>query len=395
MAWSEAQTLAARWEQACDLCQQWHPHWRLGRSYSGFIEALVATNVKLMPAITRRLRILMQQRAGAFWTLHGRCAFGIDGTRIEAAHTADNERGLGCAGRDKTGPQVYLTTLWHLGLRLPWSCQFGPGTASERVHARQLVDDLPARSLLVADAGFCSYDLCHQLLARGHDFLLRVGSNVHLLAELGYYHEERDGIVYLWPEKHRHRPPLVLRLIRLTQGTQQVFLLTNVLDPQELTDEMAADLYHQRWGEEVYHRSFKQTLDRRKLLSRTPQTCLAEAQWIVLGLWLLGLMSLMGKGPAQNDPRQWSVARSRDAVRRTMRNQPPGGRRTPRATLAQILQQAVLDSYQRHTSKTARNYPRKKNEQPPGPPKIQPATPKQIKQATQFPPPNIPKKWTA
>ena len=35
-------------------------------------------------------------------------AFAVDGTRIETPHTAQNEDGLGCAGRDKTAPQVFL-----------------------------------------------------------------------------------------------------------------------------------------------------------------------------------------------------------------------------------------------------------------------------------------------
>jgi hypothetical protein len=395
MAWAEGHTLAARWEQACDACQQLHPHWRLGHSYSGFAEALVRVGPTLVPAITERLRRLMQESGGDFWRHRGWLAFGVDGTRIEAPHTADNEQGLGCAGRDKTTPQVFLTTLWHLGLGLPWSYRVGPGTSSERLHARDLVDDLPRQSLLVADAGFVSYALCRKLIRKGHAFLLRVGGNIRLLTELGFYHEERDGIVYLWPQKHRDCPPLVLRLIVLRHGKQTIYLLTNVLDPKELSDDDAAEFYALRWGEEVYHRSFKQTLQRRKLLSRTPQTCLAEAQWTVLGLWLLGLVSILSAG-ARRNPRQWSVARSRDAVRRAMRNQRPGGPRARRTeTLSQVLERAVHDTYRRHGSKMARNYPRKKTEKPPGPPKIQSANATEIKRAKKFPPPIIHLRWTA
>ena len=65
----------------------------------------------------------------------------------------------------------------------------------------------------------------------GRHFLLRVGGNITLLKGLGYYHEERDGLVYLWPRKHRRCRPLVLRLIVLRQGKQDVYLLTDVLDP--------------------------------------------------------------------------------------------------------------------------------------------------------------------
>ena len=210
-----------------------------------------------------------------------------------SAHTADNEAGLGCAGKNKTAPQVFLTTLWHVGLGLPWDFRVGPGTTSERTHASQMIEELPERSLLTADAGFVSYAFCRKLLMQGHAFLLRVGANVSLLTGLGYYWEERGGLVYLWPKKCRRDAPLVLRLIELVRGKQTVCLLTNILAAEQLSDKEAIEIYRLRWGEEVYHRSFKQTLERRTLLSRTPATCLAEVQWIVLGTWLLGLMQIV------------------------------------------------------------------------------------------------------
>jgi hypothetical protein len=396
MAWGEGQTLGIRWEQACQLSCELHRHWQLGQSYSGFAEALVRVSPTLVPALKRRFQRLMQEQAGTYWTIRGWLIFAVDGTRIEAPHTADNEAGLGCAGKNKTAPQVFLTTLWHLGLGLPWDYRVGPGTTSERTHARQMIDSLPERSLLVADAGFVSYSLCRKLILAGHSFLLRVGGNVSLLTKLGYYYQEGGGVVYLWPQKYRNCPPLVLRLIVLTRGKQTVCLLTNILDPEQLSDEDAMEIYGLRWGEEVYHRSFKQTLRRRTLLSRTPFTCLAEAEWIVLGLWLLGLMQILAGTRHHRSPRKWSVARSRDAVRRAMRNDPPAGRGAPRRiSLQQALAKATHDNYTRHGSKEARNYPRKKQERPPGPPKIKLAEVTEVKLATQFPPPIIPRKWTA
>lgn len=396
MAWGEGQTLGIRWEQACQLGGELHPHWKMGTSYSGFAEASVRRCPIVVPALKRRFQRLMQEQSGDHWRIRGWQVFAVDGTRIEAPHTADNETGLGCAGKKKSAPQVFLTTLWHLGLGLPWDFREAPGTTSERTHAWELSDSLPERSLLVADAGFASYAFCRKLLRAGHSFLLRVGGNIALLTKLGYYFEEQNGVVYLWPKKQRGFQPLVLRLIVLTRGKQTMHLLTDILDPKQLSDEDAAEIYALRWGEEVYHRSFKQTLQRRTLLSRTPATCQAEVQWIVLGLWLLGLMQIMPGIPRRRSPRKWSVARSRDVVRRAMRNDPPAGCRAPRTvSLQQALACATIDNYTRHGSKQARNYPRKKQEKPPGPPKIKSATAKEIQLATQFPPPIVPKRWTA
>jgi hypothetical protein len=252
MAWGEGQTLGARFDEASELGRLWHPHWKLGASYGGFTAAVGRWRDELVPAVVRRFQRVMRRLAGRYWMRCGWCALAADGSRIEAPHTTANEQGLGCAGRDKTAPQVFLTTLWHMGLGLPWDFRLGPGTDSERRHLEDMLPSLPPEALLVADAGFVGYELCGRVLQAGGSFLLRVGSNVQLLTELGYYTLERDGLVYLWPEKFRDQPPLVLRLIELKRGKQTIYLVTNVLDPAELSDEDASLLYEMRWGVEVY-----------------------------------------------------------------------------------------------------------------------------------------------
>lgn len=392
MAWDEGQNLTTRFEKACTTARNLHRHWKLGTSYSGFTDALVRWTPALVEALNRRFRRAMLRIAGPY-THRGRWrAFAADGTRIETPHTADNEASLGCAGRAKTAPQVFLTLLWHMGTGLPWDHRVGPGTSSERAHLKSMVPNLPPGSLVVADAGFVSYTLCLRLLRHGRHFLLRVGGNIQLLKDLGYYHEERDGLVYLWPHKHRRCRPLVLRVIVLSHGPQDVSLLTDVLDPEHLTEAEAVELFGMRWGEEVFFRSYKQTLQRRKLLSRTGASCLAEAQWVLMGLWLLGLLTVSRLIAAGTDPLAFSVARARDAVRRALQDRP--ARRGPRS-LDAALRAARKDHYPRHGSKTARNYPRKKREKPPGPPEIKTATTAEIKRAQQVPPPDIPLRWTA
>jgi hypothetical protein len=376
MGWDEGQTLTARWQHAQETAQTLHAHWGCGRTYGSFSAALVNTTPLLVPALAARLRTKLPTLAGAHARRCRWVALAADGSRIEAPHTAANEQGLGCAGRDKTAPQVYLTTLWHMGVGLPWDFRVGPGTASERAHLLEMLDDTPPGCLLVADAGFVGYDVCRQIAQRQRFFLLRVGSNVTLLTGLGYDVQERDGRVYLWPQKQRSQPPLVLRLIRLTRGTKTIYLLTNVLDPADLTDEEAGLLYEMRWGVEVFYRSYKQTLDRRVLLSRTPDTCLAEAQWTFLSLWLLGLLTVARLIAGGVDPLAFSVAKARDALRGAVRHI-VRGRPHARQLQRQWLH-AVRDTHLRQGGKTARNYPRKKREKPPGPPKIKPATTRQI-----------------
>jgi hypothetical protein len=381
MAWDEGQTLNARWEHAGEVARSMHAHWKMGTSYAGFAAALVRESPRIIAGIKAKFQQAMRAMPDAYQKRCGWYAFAADGSRVEAPLTQANEEGLGCAGRKKSGPQVFLTTLWHMGLGLPWDFRVGPGTDSERRHLEQMLGDLPESSLIVADAGFVGYELCQRVLKAGHSFLLRVGGNITLLKELGWEHEERDGLVYLWPQAHRNLPPLVLRLIVLRRDKQEIYLLTNVFDPQRLSGEDASVLYEMRWGVEVFYRSYKQTLCRRRLLSRTPATCLAECQWTMLGLWLLGLLTVKQLVAKRLDPLGWSVALARNAVRRSLRLTL---RRSASSGLIRDLASSVKDRYKRSGPKAARDYPRKKREKPPGPPRIQSASPKEVQLATQL-----------
>ncbi len=138
MVWDEGQTLGSRWEHACEVARDCHQHWKLGTSYSAFIKAWGQKATTIFLTLVQRFQRQMQEQAGKHWHCNGWLAFAVDGTRIEAPHVAANEEGLGCAGRDKTAPQVFLTLLMHLGMGLPWAYRVGPGTDSERIHMREL-----------------------------------------------------------------------------------------------------------------------------------------------------------------------------------------------------------------------------------------------------------------
>jgi hypothetical protein len=116
MAWDEGQTLATRFEHACQTAGRLHTHWALGHSYSGFTRALTRTAAAMTALLRLRFQRQMEALAGAFWRRGRWLAFAAAGTRIEAPHTVANETALGCAGKDKTAPQVFLTVPWHLGL---------------------------------------------------------------------------------------------------------------------------------------------------------------------------------------------------------------------------------------------------------------------------------------
>ena len=377
MIYTTDEALHDRFEAARTCVLEMFPGQRRpGRTYQGFIKAQKRIPRKMVGHLKDHLRQHHQGVAGAFWERFGWIPFACDGSRVEVPRTTRNQQRLGCAGREKTGPQLFLTTLYHMGTGLPWDWHIGKGTESERDHLRLMLAKLPPGSLIVADAGFTGYALMREILARGLSFLIRAGSNVSLLSKLDVEWEmHSDGqVVWLWPRKHRNQPPLKLRLVRLKRvspGGGEMCLLTNVFDQERLSDETAAILYHLRWGVELFYRSYKQTLRQRKLRSKSPRAARWELHWGMTALLLLGLMSvaqIVGRG---RNPLSLSVAGALRVVRQAMHG-PRRGR--GRGDLGVRLAQALKDEYRRQSSKTARDWPRKKNDAPPGIPNIRLAT---------------------
>ncbi len=371
-AWDSSPTAVDRFGAARRLVNRHRPRRRraLGATYQGFAKAVVTHGVALVRVMVAHLRRRMLELAGPHQKRRGLFAVAVDGTKIDAPRTISNEAGLGIAGKAGTHPQMLLTTMWHMGTGLPWCWRAGRADASERDHVRSMLPELPAGALIVADAFFTGFGLLRRMQCRGMLFLVRIGSNVRLLRRLGYVQEHRNT-VYLWPNAQRSHPPLVLRLIRIkTERGAKVYLITNALEGQ-LSEQDAMAFYRMRWGVEVFFRSLKQTLERRKMRSASPARALIELHWTMVGLMLLGLMTVRHLIAAGRDPLAVSVACALRAVRRSAAS---ATGRVGRLALRSALGRAVKDAYQRRGSKTARRWPHKKNDPPCGVPRITVAT---------------------
>jgi hypothetical protein len=61
---------------------------------------------------------------------------------------------------------MWLTLIWHMGLKMPWCWKAGPSTSSERNHLLELLPtaNFPAQTLFCADAGFVGYEFWKAIL---------------------------------------------------------------------------------------------------------------------------------------------------------------------------------------------------------------------------------------
>lgn len=379
MVWEPGGTLAERFVQTWEALVDLFPgQKRAGRTYQGFIKALVVWSPRLLGMLEPHLRTLVRAAAGPAWQTAGWVLLAVDGSRVALPHTAANLKAFGCGGKKHSSPSAWLVMLLHLGTNLPWAWKIGRATADERGLLRQMLGLLPPQALIIADAGYTGYEFWTRVQDAGQAFLIRVGSNVRLLTQLGYAVREHDGIVYVWPgrQQKRRQPPLVLRLIVLSDGRKPVYLLTNVFDTARLSDAQAADFYRRRWHIELFFRGLKQTLAKRTMRSAAPIQAALELRWAVLGLALLGVWGVQALAAAGQEVRRLSLAAALRHLRACLVR--PLRRCRRQQSLPARLAGALQDAYTRAGPKVSGHWPHKKKDRPPGAPKINPATPPQI-----------------
>jgi hypothetical protein len=326
-------------------------------------------------------------------------AFGLDGSKQNLPRTTANIARYKANTRGPATAQGLVVAAFALGRKVLWDWEWAAVEAGERKLALPLAARLPARSLVVTDAGFVGFEWLREVLRGGKHVLLRVGANCRLWAEEGCVTEWRDGEVLLWPEKQQEAPPLQLRLLKLERVVcrkrkggkrrkgrvpkQVVWLLTDVLREEDLSRQEAGEIFQRRWGgNEVGFRSWKRTLGAGKLLGRTPARAQREAELTLLGLQLLEVLVLRARARRQERRREkkergrvLSVAGAR-RIWRWGRRSAVAGNSTRR--FAAELSAAVVDDYRRRKPKVKSRWPERKEHKSPGNPKLR-RLPKRLK----------------
>lgn len=358
----------------------------------GLLKALGTCGSELVELMIERLSCHIQSLKG-YWTCYGKVNVAVDGSKFAAPRTAANQAYFAATGAaakpakkkkkkyktaaDKSKAstvQVLLTVFWHIQSGLPLRWMASASNGSERRNAAEMVDDLPPNARLIGDAEYVGYPLWSKIHNSGRSFLVRVGSNLTFLKQLGKYRLE-DGFVYYWPEEvmRQNKPPLRLRLIQIHTGKKAIYLVTNELD---MDDELACQLYSERWGIETFFRTVKQTCERAKLHCHRPENVLTELNWTLLGIWyalFTGKQTLVNEGLPPSKVCPVKVVRAFSKVVASISKAAE-----PTPLLRVELKKAVLaEESARTSSKASRKFPRKKKHKRCGAPTIRSATAKQ------------------
>ena len=236
----------------------------------------------------------------AFW--RGWRLVALDGTQFSLTNTpqvkatarkAKSRRGRAAFAKITTG------VLLELGLHNPLAAAIGRGGQSEWALALELLAQLPARALLLADrlhgcAAFiaAAWVACEKV---GSHFLIRARTNIKVqggkrckdgsrLVRVPVRQKGKPRVIVQWLELREIR----VRVQRPGHRAQELRLWTSLLDPARAPAQELIELYARRWEHELYYRELKRQLRKSEVLqSHTVETGAQEIAAVVLASALL------------------------------------------------------------------------------------------------------------
>jgi hypothetical protein len=381
MTWAAGDSQAEKFQTARGFyVASYEARKRPGKTLQGFQKALSRVPMRQFKALAAGVRDQIRLRFAERLLVDGFEPMGCDGSRIECPRSAELEARLRQAGKDNSAPTVWVTAFVPLSTGLLWSWRLGPGTADERVHLRRLLATLSPVALIVADAASMGYELAWAILETKRSFLLRMSSKIDLYTlEHATLKTWSEGPVYYWPAcvRTKGKPPIPCRLIRVPakgQVKKDVWLLTDILDPARLSLATAAKFYRWRWRNEGVFRTYKRTINKLKLSSRTVRLVHREAEASLLALQILLAHADLALRPKQTvegpvlSPRKVLIEIRRELNGNATRRQ---------GAYAQRLEGCRAESRHQKSPKASREWPRRTPHKPPGPPVLKTLTDEQ------------------
>lgn len=256
-------------------------HQPMGESTSAYCQARVALPLLWLQSLFAALARWFEPRSHGQW--FGRTVRLVDGSGFSMPDTDENRRRWPYAGGQKRGcgfPTGKLGGLFclHTGRLLAFV------ESSWKDHdlslARRLLRWLHPGEVLVADRAYCGWLFLVQLLTQKVDFVIRL--HQARIVRSRRYRSWREA----WKKPQRPKgqsrrtwkkwpETLLLRLVRFqvqARGfrTQNVIVVTSLLDEKVFPDSAIAELYARRWQVELHYRQIKTNLSLDVLRGRTP-----------------------------------------------------------------------------------------------------------------------------
>jgi hypothetical protein len=254
----------------------------------------------------------------------------LDSSTLAVPDTAANARTFGLPGvsRGKSGfPQVRFVSVVENGTHVLFGTAVGAYREGEVTLAEEVVPQLQAGMLCLADRSFFGFPLWQQACATGADLVWRVKRNLLLPCEQRLPDGSYRSTIYPTGRDRRHRrrgiPVRVIEyaLERVTEAEPIYRLITTILDHEAAPAQELAALYPERWEIETALDELKTHLRggaQLVLRSKTPDLVRQEFWGFLLAHFVVrGLMHEAALA-ADEDPDRLSFTHTVRVIRRKL-----------------------------------------------------------------------------
>jgi len=254
-------------------------------SYCAARKRLQVEDLSSIFAATSEHMNTLPEFAGPF----GRRVIVVDGTGASMPDTAENQKHWPQESQQKPGcgfPLVKLLGCFSLqtGALLSW--RMGNQHQHELTLFRQQWGCFEEGDIMLVDKGFCSYYDIAKLSGRSVDTVVTLARRKPIQAVDAVEKLSENDLIVRWKRPRHNRrftreqwnelpEELLLRQIRVDVQcpgfrTQQLHIITTLLDPKQYPAGALADLYFRRWDVELFFKDIKITLGMDVLRCKSP-----------------------------------------------------------------------------------------------------------------------------
>ncbi len=298
---------------AVSRVQSWCAEGRLplpSSATAAYCRARLRLGLDFISSVNRGVVAGMQRRTTSGDLYRGLVVKSVDGSSVQLMDTAKNQASYPQPSNQKAGcgfpVMKFVGVLNHAHggweRHLTATCY-----EKDSITMRGLLDHFGEGTLLLADRGFCSFEIIARLLEKGTHSLMRL----HQMRERGYTLRKGKRIgknqrLVTW-DKPAKRPKttdlddgqwdllpdtLEMRMIVFWYedregGGKRMILATTLLDHEEYDWPELADLYASRWEIELRLRDVKTTLGMEALNVKTPAIARKSLEMALLGYNLI------------------------------------------------------------------------------------------------------------
>jgi Transposase DDE domain len=246
---------------------------------SAYCQARARLPVETLRTVHERVGEWIERHSQEGWRWCGRSIKVLDGCGLSMPDTAENRTRWPYAGGQKPGcgfPTAQMVGLFCLATGRLVRFALDAWKAHEIPLARRLVGWMETREIVLTDRGFCGWGFIALLQRKGVDVVMRAHQARKLKGHrMNWLKPQRpeSWTQSLWRELPKELAVRIVRFRVAVPGfrTQEVVLVTTLLDEETYPDAALVALYRRRWAVELCFRDIKTTLGLDVLRCRTPE----------------------------------------------------------------------------------------------------------------------------